>query len=243
VRRNVDVKLINTDGLTLIGSGSEWFWSAVSGLILIVTFIAIYRQLRTARGATAFDQLDAFERELESERMVRNELEVLVALRAGVDPAHLPQASADGVGAFWDKIGALARRGHLDPELLFAGSGFDAVRWWVALEPNARRFRTEVMNESVWDNFEWLAGRMTELARRSGAPNAPLFDNATLFRELDARITYFRDRLRVEQALRAVILQAPDEVPTAPPSAPSRAETTSATPRRGSPPATRKARG
>jgi hypothetical protein len=36
-----DVKLINTDGMAFIGPGSEWFWTALSGLVLAVTFIAI----------------------------------------------------------------------------------------------------------------------------------------------------------------------------------------------------------
>jgi hypothetical protein len=43
------VKFINTDGVTFVGAGSEWFWAAVSGLVLAVTFIAIYRQLRLQR--------------------------------------------------------------------------------------------------------------------------------------------------------------------------------------------------
>jgi hypothetical protein len=38
-----------SDGVVFIGSGSEWFWAAVSGLALAVTFIAIYRQLRLQR--------------------------------------------------------------------------------------------------------------------------------------------------------------------------------------------------
>jgi hypothetical protein len=43
------MKFINTDGMTFIGPGSEWFWTAVSGLMLAVTFIAIYRQFRLQR--------------------------------------------------------------------------------------------------------------------------------------------------------------------------------------------------
>jgi hypothetical protein len=53
------MKLINTDGLALIGPGSEWFWTALSGLILAVTFIAIYRQLRLQRSAATLAQLDS----------------------------------------------------------------------------------------------------------------------------------------------------------------------------------------
>jgi hypothetical protein len=43
------VVLINTEGSALIGPGSEWFWTAVSGAVLAVTFLAIYRQLRLQR--------------------------------------------------------------------------------------------------------------------------------------------------------------------------------------------------
>jgi hypothetical protein len=32
--------LINTDGMAFIGPGSEWFWTAISGIVLAVTFIA-----------------------------------------------------------------------------------------------------------------------------------------------------------------------------------------------------------
>ena len=38
--------LINTDGMALIGPGSEWFWTALQFTALAVTFYAIYRQLR-----------------------------------------------------------------------------------------------------------------------------------------------------------------------------------------------------
>ena len=87
------MKLINTDGMALIGPGSEWFWTALTGLILAVTFFAIYRQLSIARSATAFEQLTLFETELRSERMTRLGLDVALALREGVDPAHLPRSS------------------------------------------------------------------------------------------------------------------------------------------------------
>ena len=38
--------LVNTDGMTLIGPGSEWFWMALTGLSLAGTGLAIFRQLR-----------------------------------------------------------------------------------------------------------------------------------------------------------------------------------------------------
>ena len=43
------MKLINTDGMALIGPGSEWLWAALTGLVLAGTGVAIYRQLRMQR--------------------------------------------------------------------------------------------------------------------------------------------------------------------------------------------------
>ena len=37
---------INTDGMSFIGPGSEWFWTALQFTALAITFYAIYRQLR-----------------------------------------------------------------------------------------------------------------------------------------------------------------------------------------------------
>jgi hypothetical protein len=99
------VTLINTDGMALIGPGSESFWTAASGLVLAVTFIAIYRQLRLQRSAAAIEQLDGIMREWSSERMARALLAIYVALDSGTDPSDIPSRAATDVGDFWDKVG------------------------------------------------------------------------------------------------------------------------------------------
>ena len=43
---------------TLIGTGSEWFWTMVSGLVVAVTFIVIYRQLKAQGAANAFQRIE-----------------------------------------------------------------------------------------------------------------------------------------------------------------------------------------
>ncbi len=129
------MKLINTDGMAFIGPGSEWFWTAVSGLVLAVTFIAIYRQLALARGANAREQLESSDREWSSERFALCKLEVLLARRDSTDPAKVPSAPALAIANFWERIAALARGGHLDPALLHTYNGGVCPVWWVALAP------------------------------------------------------------------------------------------------------------
>ena len=199
------MKLINTDGLALIGPGSEWFWTAVSGLVLVVTFFAIYRQLRIMRNAAANEQLAAFERELTSERLIRCQLEVFIALRDGTDTVYLPRAAASAIWAFWERTGALVRRGHLDPKLLHEGSGSIVREWWRIIEPYAKRVRSEARSTDFLVNFEWLAKAMAELDRR--ADTESWFDDPALTREV--RINWLRERLRIEESLRTVTIASP----------------------------------
>src|SRR5512144_2341691 len=104
--------------MAFIGPGSEWFWTAVSGIVLAVTFIAIYRQLSLARGASAREQLASFDAEWTSERLIRCKLDVLVALRDGADRANVPGGAAQSIALYWERIAALTHGGHVDPKLL-----------------------------------------------------------------------------------------------------------------------------
>jgi hypothetical protein len=196
--------LINTDGMAFIGPGSEWFWTALSGFVLAVTFLAIYRQLRLARGLGAIEQMASFAREWESERMLRHRLEVLIALRDGTDPAQLPVAASNATGDYWDRVGTLARGGHLNRKVI---DGANCQLWWATLAPNVRKVRSEWGDPKIGDDFEWLAGEMAEMNRRDGTGIIPYEE--TLVTKLEGRIAATRDAIHVEQALRTVILASP----------------------------------
>ena len=197
------MKFINTDGMAFIGPGSEWFWTAVSGLILVVTFLAIYRQLRLARSAGAFEQVAAFERELDSERMIRVELDLLVTLRDGVDPAQIPPGVAYVIGGFWQRTGALVRSGHLDAKLLLSSGSLGSVGfWWPAMAAYARKIRVDRPQPLYLRDFEWLAGIMAELDRAAGASTPARWDEAHLPVSPQEAIAILEDRLRIEESLR-----------------------------------------
>ena len=151
------MKLINTDGLAFIGPGSEWFWTAVSGLVLAITFLAIYRQLRLQRDAAATEQVNGLLNEWSSERMARAKLTVLVALEAGTDPLDLPDRALSHVGFFWQRVGYLAQRGHMDRRLVYEHLGSQIQDWWAWLRPRVLAEREGDHDPGLWQGFEWLA--------------------------------------------------------------------------------------
>ena len=200
------MKLVNTDGMALIGPGSEWFWTALSGIILAVTFVAIYRQLRLQRSQDAIAQLDAFEREWASERLLRAKLGVVVALRDGLDPGSVPDGLAFVVAAFWNKVGSLVRSGHIDRELLWNGNGAQSEVWWALLAPWVAGSRARFEYPLDYQHFEWIVGVMKQSDRRAGVPT---FESASPADVTDL-INHMQDRIRIEEALRTVIVASPD---------------------------------
>jgi hypothetical protein len=195
------MQLINTDGMSFIGPGSEWFWTALTGVVLALTFIAIYRQLRIQRTQGAIDQLDAFRRDAYSEAMERYALEVMVALRDHEDPTDIPQAAVLGLGDFWANYATLARAGHRDAALLWqSDSASPQIIWW-SIAPFIHKARAEgVLGVPSYVDFEWLVGVLAEKDRAGGRQAiTPAVVKANLHR----RIALHRDFIRYAQAMRS----------------------------------------
>jgi len=202
------VPFINTTDLVLIGPGSEWFWSAVSGLVLAVTFVALYRQLRLQGNVTATNQLTEFEREWASERLLRVQLAVLLDLDAGVDPANLTPGPAHSVFDFWERIGALARGGRIDPKLLVAVNGGVGEWWWAILRAWVVKNRAN-LGPTFGESFEWLNGVVSKINRQSGISD---FDRIG---DLTFEVAALEWQIQFEEELRST--------PAAPPSSRRRA--------------------
>ena len=196
------MKLINTDGMSFIGPGSEWFWTAVSGIVLAVTFVAIYRQLSRARGANAFSQLSALVEEWQGERLIRKRVAVLSAIRDGAAPAELPDSPAGAVANYWEKVGALARAGHVSPSLVAEGLGA-ADSWWGILAPWVATARTVDRNPDLFEHFEWLAATLVRIHP------ALAFDRESFDRTLGDRLASAEADLRDLEAMHTVIATPP----------------------------------
>ena len=207
--------------MSFIGPGSEWFWTAASGIVLAVTFLAIYRQLRLQASQAAVEQTEAVMREFFSERLLGHQLALLLALKAGVDPAYLPDGSAAAIYNYWSKLGQLAKARHVDLKNIGGMAGIGQA-WWATLEPYGRRYTAMLGPSAPMSDFGWLAAKYAEIAQRAGVTTT--YDDAYLRDSLDRRLAIVRDMLRVEQSLRTVIVASPEAVPDALPASPAVAE-------------------
>jgi len=199
------VELINTKGMAFIGPGSEWFWTAISGLVLAITFFAIYRQLRLQRDSAAIEQVAEMERAWTSERMVRSKLAVLQAIERGTAPVDIPDKAATHIGDFWERLGYLTRTGHMNRQFVYDQWGGVAQRWWARLLPSTLGWRERDQEPRIWNEFEWLTRMMAEMERKTGLATA--LDPESLARSLPIDINQAREAVEIEEALRTVTVR------------------------------------
>jgi len=214
------VKLINLDELVLIGPGSEWFWTMVSGAVLAVTFIAIYRQLRLQRDAADIAHALETYREWTSERMARAKLEALLTIHDGAETAATLAAALD-IGDFWEGQAYLVKAGNVDRKLVYNSLGPACRIWWGLLAPSAQLARDEADDQGVWIDFEWLAGVFAEYDRAAKEPAT--YDAAYIAQRLPGLVEANRAAVQRFEELRAVIVKpASTATLTEPPRPPRR---------------------
>jgi hypothetical protein len=215
------VKLIDLEDLVILGPGSEWLWTMVSGIVLAVTFLAIYRQLSLQRDAAAIEQVRVIYREWADERMSRAKLETLSLIRDGAETATVLTAGVD-IGDFWEGYAYLVKSGNIDRRLMYDSLGPAARIWWGLLASSARAAREQANDQGVWIDFEWLAGIFAEFDRVAGEPAA--YDAAYIARRLPDLIETNRTAVARFEELRAVIIRpGPIDMPPRP--TPSRKQT------------------
>lgn len=205
------MRFINTNGMAFLGPGSEWFWAALQFTALVVTFVAIYRQLRIARSASAVEQVGKYRAQFDSERMRRQRLAVLVALRDG---KPIPEAAGESVANFFEMLATLGRHGHLDIKVFWAAMNTATQIWYAILSPFVKSSRADY-GAATYADFEWLAATLNVMDRKAGGVAA--FDDAWVAKELAGMIDNNQEAIRIEEALRSVTVTRPDGLDTAHP--------------------------
>jgi hypothetical protein len=209
------MSVVNTDGLTLFGSGSEWFWSMLQFLVVAVTLIAIYVQLRQGRAANAFSQASSLRQEWYDELMTRRKLALFLALHDDAPDAEVVTL-AEPISDFWEHVGGLVRAGHVSLPLVYYYLGSACQTTWNILEPQVRDVQA-TQGAAIWEDFAWLAAQCARLRETGGKGDGSM--TRETFRERAPEIVAsLRRSIADFEATRAVM--APPSPPAAGPPAP-----------------------
>jgi hypothetical protein len=180
------VTFINTDGMALFGPGSEWFWTALSGIVLAVTFIAIYRQLRAQASANALVRLESLDGRWNSRLLTLARLRTALSLRYGEREPGMSREMWKIMGFFTDLAGLL-EKGYIDIREVEENWGLSLQVWTALLREPMREERESEGDPAILGDVEPLAARLrARLVARGGRP--PEIDAASTPGWLDGAI-------------------------------------------------------
>ena len=187
---------MSTEPIVFVGPGSEWFWAMAQFVVVAVTLLGIYYQFRLQRAANAFEQLNRLGEQWDSEPMLRARLAALRAIAAGREGS---EASLSLIGNYWESVATLVRQGHVNERVVAETYGNNTAVWWSAFQGGIRQMREQRLDPTIFENFEWLAGRFTEDGLKSGAA---AYDQATRARVFEAAIPALAERIRMAEESR-----------------------------------------
>ena len=192
------MRVINTDGLALIGPGSEWLWTALQFLALSITGLAIFRQLRAQTSANSLAMgirlADEFRVEL-----LRFKLASLMDV-SGNSRTMTP--AIDKVGIFFDGTASAIENGYVPARMGWQEWGEAGQTYWAVFRHVLEeRRKTE---PGLWKDWErWIAD-LDDRDRKAGKVTD--LSPSYLARWIDEAIAYYIGTLRLEEeAKRGVI--------------------------------------
>lgn len=168
------MKLISSDELVLVGPGSEWFWAALQFVVVVVTLLAIYRQLRAQGAANAVQRMETLQGEWNSERMIHSRLVVAIwrkhdaaSPNAASSPDFETQAALGWLCGFFENLSDLEEDGYLTWKEVVNNWGQSLIVYWVLLAPVVTELRSSATS-NMFTGFERLARRAEAVARSLG---------------------------------------------------------------------------
>ena len=193
------MKLINLDGMAILGPGSEWFWTMLQFVALAITFYAIYRQLRAQRSASVFEQMAGWHREWDDVRFTRLKLVLLLELE-GRDIADGLPRTGDPIGGWFERLGYLVAHGHLRAIDVWNDLRPSIGWWWSVMGPFIERSRAI---EGFPLMYEWFERLETDMRRLDMAKTGKVFLGPETLPQAIDRLTA---NLRLEQEAAAGII-------------------------------------
>jgi hypothetical protein len=180
--------------IAIFGPGSEWFWAMSQFIVLTVTGVAIYRQLRAQGSANALQAQAALVARWNAPEMVRLRVATMLAVASGtpIQPVTLRL-----VGNFFAEMAALRTHRHLRPTDSWEIWSGQIQFWWALVLPWISEIRAK--NTGIYGEFEEFAAEMARLDLEHHVPNFDINElNARVEREATALIA----RLRLDRDAR-----------------------------------------
>jgi ferric iron reductase protein FhuF len=159
--------LMNESEWTLFGKGSEWFWALMQFVIVTITLVLIYGELRISSAAHILVSLTAL-----NERWTSKDL---VSQRKKICAAHLKGDRVLTLGnqivfTFFEELGLYVKQGWIPRQVIWDTYSYYIENYWDMCSQEVVDRGRESNDSSIFEHFGKLAAAMRILNKRRKIP-------------------------------------------------------------------------
>jgi hypothetical protein len=153
----------------VFGEQSAWFWLMTQALIILISAILIYRQVRVQRYANLLQMLTKMRETWDSPTMLRHRQAACGNHQSG---SKKIQAAEGQVLGFFEEMALLLRKGVLEEEFIWATYSYFIEHYWSMLEANIKEYRLTTKDESWFEELEELRKVIGKFAKRKNVSSS-----------------------------------------------------------------------
>lgn len=147
--------------LHLFGPGSEWFWAMAQFVVVAVTLLAIYRQLKAQGAANAFARIGMLEEQWAGRAFQLARLRAAIRLRT--ESVGEMDSAMIMIANYLENLAILRRDGHLTLGEIDDTWSVPVQMWWAFLRPVIEQQRARDGNPRMHLGLERLAADLHRL--------------------------------------------------------------------------------
>jgi hypothetical protein len=159
--------LLNETEWTLFGKGSEWFWALMQFVIVTITLVLIYGELRISSAAHMLESLTSL-----NERWTSKDL---VSQRRKICRAHLKGDPVLTLGnqivfTFFEELGLYVRKGWVPQQVIWDTYSYYIENYWDMCSQEVVDRRKKSTDSSTFEHFDQLAVAMRVINKKRKIP-------------------------------------------------------------------------
>jgi hypothetical protein len=206
------VNIINLEGSAILGPGSEWFWAMAQLVVVVVTLLAVYRQLQAQGAANAVARADSLFNSFESKQTVLAELQVAMQLRANDSEKLMNQRMVLIAGKF-EHLADLHDRRSMTLDDIYDRFGLALQIWWRLLGPVIEATRVSEGEPGYYEGFQRLDRLCSEQARKRGESHAHWLE-MPLPKLVEEAVNVYTEKLQLIRDVESDVMPQPLVQPT-----------------------------
>lgn len=150
----------------ILGQESSWFWTMVQAIIVGITLLFIYSQVRIQRYTNMLTTLNSLIERWNSEIITK--ARIITCQQYLANQKKVEDINIVRVLNFFEELGLYYKKKVFDTDVLWSMFALQVENYWSVLSPMIHEYRAEEKDKTYYEDFEYMKNEFEKYSRKRG---------------------------------------------------------------------------